>query len=258
LRLLALVGALALLAGCRLDLNVAIDLAPDGTGTVRVTATADADLLARVPNAVTDLRLDDAKAAGWTVTGPTPAESGGAQVVLTKPFGSPEQATAILAEINGPSGPLRGLRLTQSREFATVTSGLTGEVRLDGGVGAFADQALVQVAGGKVPLADRVAASGVPLDQALGLTVAVDLPGRVTSTNGTIAGGEVTWSPALAEGQSTPLQASARKVDTVATRARSVEHWTSWALLGWGVLFGLILLLLVSRALWRRRRSALP
>ena len=176
MRLLALVGAVALLAGCRLDLNVAVDLAADGSGTVRVTATADADLLARAPNAVTDLRLDDAKAAGWTVTGPSATESGGAQVVLTKPFGSPEQATAILAEINGPSGPLRGLTLSQAREFATVTSDLTGEVRLDGGLGAFADQALVQVAG-KVPLADQVAASGVPLDQALGLTVTVDLPG---------------------------------------------------------------------------------
>ena len=256
MRLLALVGAVALLAGCRLDLNVAVDLAADGTGTVRVTATADADLLARAPNAVTDLRLDDAKAAGWTVTGPSATESGGAQVVLTKPFGSPEQATAILAEINGPSGPLRGLTLSQAREFATVTSNLTGEVRLDGGLGAFADQALVQVAG-KVPLADQVAASGVPLDQALGLTVTVDLPGTVTSTNGTRGGGEVTWSPPLAEGQSTPLSASARKVDTAATRARSAEHWTQRALVGWGVLFALIVVLLVTLSLWRRRRSAL-
>jgi LppM domain len=212
--------------------------------------------LNRAPGAVTDLRLDDARAAGWTVNGPEPTETGGAQVVLTKPFGSPEQATAILAEINGPSGPLRGLTLSQSRAFATVTSEVAGEVRLDGGIGAFADQALVQVAG-KVPLADQVAASGVPIEHAMGLTVTVDLPGRVTSTNGTRAGGEVTWSPPLVAGQSTPLQATARRVDTAATRARDVERWTSWALVGWGVLFALIVLLLVSRALWRRRRSAL-
>ncbi len=114
----------------------------------------------------------------------------------------------------------------------------------------------MQVAG-KVPLADQVAASGVPLDQALGLTVTVDLPGTVTATNGTRAGGEVTWSPPLAEGQSTPLSADARKVDTAATRARSVEHWTRWALVGWGVLFALIVVLLVTLSLWRRRRSAL-
>jgi len=67
----------------------------------------------------------------------------------------------------------------------------------------------------------------------------------------------VTWSPPLAEGQSTPLSADARKVDTVATRARSVEHWTQWALVGWGVLFALIVVLLVTLSLWRRRRSAL-
>ena len=98
-----------------------------------------------------------------------------------------------------------------------MTTGLTGQVRLDGGLGAFADEALVQVAG-KVPLADQVAAqvgaaSGIPLDQALGLTVTVELPGTVTSTNGTTAGGSVTWSPSLADGLATPLQAETLQED---------------------------------------------
>ena len=257
MRLLAALCAVGLLAGCRLDVNVTVDAEADGSGTVTVTATADAELLAHAPGAVEDLRFDDARAAGWTVTGPSPTESGGAQVVLTKPFGTPEQATAILAEINGPSGPLRDLALTQSREFARVTTGLTGQVRLDGGLGAFADEALVQVAG-KVPLADQVAAqvaaSGVPLDQALGLTVTVELPGTVTSTNGTAAGGSVTWSPSLADGLATPLQAETLQEDTAALRASDVERWTVWGLVGWAALFALIVLIVALRA-WRRRRA---
>jgi hypothetical protein len=253
LRLLAALCAVGLLAGCRLDVNVTVDADADGSGTVTVTATADAELLARAPGAAEDLRFDDARAAGWTVTGPTPTDSGGAQVVLTKPFGTPEQATAILDEINGPSGPLRDLALTQTREFARVTTAMTGEVRLDGGVGAFADEALVQVAG-KVPLADQVAASGVALDQALGLTVTVELPGTVTTTNGTAVGGSVTWTPSLAEGVATSLEAQALQEDTAALRASDVERWTVWGLIGWGALFALIVLIVLLRV-WRRRRA---
>ena len=118
-----------------------------------------------------------------------------------------------------------------------MTTGLTGEVRLDGGVAAFADEALVQVAG-KVPLAEQVAAQaaagGVPLEQALGLTVTVELPGTVTGTNGTAAGGSVTWTPSLTDGVATPLQAEALQEDTAALRASDVERWTTRGLIGWG------------------------
>ena len=224
-----------------------MNVGEDGSGTVTVTATADAELLAKVPGVAEDLRLDDARDAGWTVTGPTPTEAGGAQVVLVKPFGTPEQATAILAEVNGPNGPLRALTLSQAREFAKVTTELTGEARLDGGLGAFADDALVQVAG-KVPLADQLA---VPLDQALGLTITVDAPGQVTTTTGTVSGGAVTWTPPLAEGQSTRLQVTAVREDATATRARDVERWTVWALIGWAAVFALIVLAVGVRA-WRR------
>ena len=83
--------------------------------------------------------------------------------MLSKPFGTPEQATAILAEINGPSGPLRGLDADAGPGSSRkVTTDVTGEVRLDGGLAAFADEALVQVAG-KVPLADQVAAQRQPV-----------------------------------------------------------------------------------------------
>jgi LppM domain len=247
-----LVGAV-ILAGCHLGVDIEVDIAADGSGTVTVTATADAELVARAPGAVDDLRLDDARAAGWTVTGPEQLSDGGVRVVLTKPFSTPEQATAILAEINGPSGPLRGLTVAQRREFAKVTTEISGEARLDGGVAAFADDALVQVAG-KVPLAAQVAASGVPLDQAVSLTVTVTAPGRMTATTGSAVGGTVTWKPRLVEGQSTPMPATAVDEDRAAQRARTLERWTRWGLAGWGALFALIVVVVLAVWWWRRRR----
>ena len=128
---------------------------------------------------------------------------------------------------------------------------------------AFADEALVQVAG-KVPLAEQVAAQaaagGVPLEQALGLTVTVDAAGhRHGAPTGTAAGGSVTWTPSLADGVATPLQAEALQEDTAALRASDVERWTIWGLIGWGALFALIVLVVLLRA-WRRRarRSVRP
>ena len=252
-RALAVVVGAVVLAGCHLDLNVAVDIGEDGSGTVTVTATADAELVAKVPGIVQELRFDDARAAGWTVQGPDATPEGGATVRLTKPFTSPEQANGILAEINGPSGPLRGLTLAQRREFAKVTTDVGGEVRLDGGAAAFADDALVQVAG-QVPMADQLAASGVPLEQAVSLTVTVTAPGTMTATGGSTAGGHVTWTPTLAEGQSTVLQATALEEDRTAERARTVERWTRWGLAGWAALFALIVLVVLGVAWWRWRR----
>jgi hypothetical protein len=255
-RVLAVVVGMVVLGGCHLDLAVTVDIAEDGSGTVTVVATADAELVAKAPGVVEGLRFDDAKSAGWTVTGPQATPDGGATVTLTKPFTSPEQASAILAEINGPSGPLRGLALAQRREFARVTTDVAGEARLDGGVAAFADDALVKVAG-QVPLADQVAASGVPLDQAISLTVTVDAPGTMRAPGGTATGGRVTWRPTLADGHSTPLQATAVLEDRNAERARTVERWTKWGLAAWIGLFALIVVVVAAVGLWRRRRPAL-
>src|SRR5262249_22660649 len=183
LRLLVLFTLFAVVvAGCRLDVGVDVAMQPDGSGTVTVTATADAELVAKAPSALADLRLDDIRQAGWTVTSPTKAADGAMAVTLAKPFSTPAEASAILAELNGPNGPLHGLALAIDRSFATVTSSFTGSSQLTGGLAAFSDDALVQALGGGTPLANLVAQ---PVDQVLGLTVTARLPGRITTTNGT-------------------------------------------------------------------------
>ncbi len=145
--------------------------------------------------------------------------------------------------------------MAQTQAFAKVTTEISGQARLDGGVAAFADDALVKLAG-RVPLASEVAASGVPLDQGFRVTLTVTGPGAATSTNGAPGPvGSVSWKPSTAEGRSTPIQATFVREDTAAKRGRSLERWTTWALVGWGVLFALIVVTVVLVGTRRRRRS---
>jgi hypothetical protein len=148
---------------------------------------------------------------------------------LTKPFRSPEEATAILAELNGPGGPLHGLALEQTREFARVTTTFTGTARLDGGVAAFADQALIDLAGGPPFEAD----AGPDPGAAIGLTVQVRAPGSVLETTGEIDGSTVTWQPNLSAGASTELRAAWEERDRTAERARSWQRFTRTAIWVW-------------------------
>jgi hypothetical protein len=248
---LVLVTLLAvILAGCRLDVALDVAMQPDGSGAVTVTATADAELVAKAPSAFADLRLDDIRQAGWTVTGPTKAADGAMTVALAKPFGSPAEANAILAELNGPNGPLHGLTVAIDRSFAVVRSSFSGSAQVTGGLAAFSDDALVQALGGATPLANLVTR---PLDQVMGLTVTARLPGQVTSANGTVAAdhASVTWRASLADGAATPFDARFQQTDHGAKDARQRSH------LAWGALavyLGALVLVTALGALWLRRR----
>jgi hypothetical protein len=251
LLLLALATALAVvLAGCRLDVGVDVAMQPDGTGTVTVTATADPELIAKAPSALADLRLDDIRQAGWTVTGPTKGADGSMVLTLSKPFRTPAEAGAVLAELNGPNGPLHGLTLALDRSFAVVDSSFAGSAQLSGGLAAFGDDALVQALGGNTPLANLVTQ---PVDQVLGLSVTARLPGRVTAANGTVSsdGASVSWRPPLADGVVTPFDAHFQLTDQEAKDARRRSQ------LAWGVLalyLGVLLLGVAVVALLLRRR----
>jgi hypothetical protein len=222
-----------------LDVAVEVSVEDDGTGTITVTAAADAELLARDPGVVEELRLDDVRAAGWTIDGPAATETGGARVLLTKPFRTPEEATAILAELNGPAGPLHDMALAQTREFARVTTTFTGTARLDGGVAAFADQALIDLAGSP-PFA---AEAGADPGASIGLTIRLRAPGSVVETTGTVEAGGVTWQPSLAGGASTEIRAVTEQRDQVAERAKSWQRFARAAIWLW---LGIVAVLVVG------------
>ena len=144
-----LLGAVAVvvLAACKVDATVDVTIGPDGTGSVTVTAVADAEVVQQAPGLAGDLRFDDAKAAGWTVDGPTATPEGGLRVVLTHPVTSAADATNVLNSL-GP--PFVGMKLdrvvTDGGDGATTT--LSGQLALTGGFDAFADADLIAAIGG--------------------------------------------------------------------------------------------------------------
>src|SRR5882762_6802723 len=114
-RLVVLVVALAFVAaGCKVDTQVSIDVHDDGSGTVSVRATLDPAAVRATEAGGAKLegqvRLDDLRAAGWTVSPWTRAGDGSAQITLSKAFGRPEDVTAILAEVSGTAGPIHELQ----------------------------------------------------------------------------------------------------------------------------------------------------
>ena len=108
-----IVIAVMVLSSCHVNATVDISMSADGSGHITVTAVADADVVKKAPGLAEDLRFDDAKAAGWTVTPPTSTDDGGLQVELNHPFANPEEATALLQSINGSGGPLHNVTLTR-------------------------------------------------------------------------------------------------------------------------------------------------
>lgn len=88
----------------------------DGSGVVKVVAVVDAAAVkaaeaggAKLEGAV---RVSDLTKSGWAVAPWKRAKDGSATLVLAKPFDDPAQATAILQQINGATGPLQGMQVT--------------------------------------------------------------------------------------------------------------------------------------------------
>jgi hypothetical protein len=247
--------AVLLLSGCQLAADVTITMNADGTGVVAVDLVADADLLAKAPSALGDLRLDDARQAGWEVTGPAPTTAGGASMRLAKPFHTPAEAEAVMMEINGPQGPLRDMRFRRDVTFARVDIAVSGAVQWEGGLSAFSDSALTSLLG-RVPLEQEVAAAGVAPEDALTLTVTVKLPGRVEGNGRTTDDGAVTWAPVMRGGGRTEIEAHTSMVDSEARSARRTERLARSAT---ALYVSVIVLgLLIGGLVILRRRSVSP
>ncbi|MFM9083824.1 MAG: hypothetical protein ACKOQ7_08115, partial [Actinomycetota bacterium] len=134
-------SAVALLASCRVDQTITLDVAPNGSGTVTVLLVADAAVVAKVPDLAADVRTEDLEKAGWDVDGPDTTDEGGLRIEISRDFDTPEQATAILAQVGGQDGPVRGLALARSGKDTTSTWTLPGALQVTGGLGAFIDKA---------------------------------------------------------------------------------------------------------------------
>jgi len=261
-RALGLVGALVALGACRVDATVAVTMTEDGSGSIEVTAVADAAVVEAAPDLAEDLRLDDLQQAGWTVEGPTAADGGGLQLVLSHPFASPEEATALLGQLSGEDGMFAGFELEQHHAYARVSTELSGSLSFQDGLADLADDDVVEQIGG-APYLATLADREIPVEDALGVRLVVTAPGEVVDTDGTVSPSTgdtstVSWDADLLGAAATeagqPVTLRTALVDDDALRARRVERSAPWALAAWVVFMVAVVLPVV--ALFRRRRSA--
>lgn len=269
---LALALSALVLSACRVDVTVDVDMSENGSGELSVIVVADADVVAAAPGLAEDLRTDDLVAAGWSTEGAEPTPSGGLSLTIVHPFDTPEQATALLSTLNGPSGPLQAISIQRVATISEITYTVTGAGRLDGGLDAFADPELLATVGG-TPYAEQIAASGAAAGDTVGVVLRVRLPGEVGDTTGQVTapapgatdGAEATDSDTDEAGSVVDWPIAMDGSDTViaATSVKSLERGGAWpalatvlfvALVAW-VAASLVGIVLVARRQRRRHRS---
>jgi hypothetical protein len=169
-------AAVSLLAatGCEMRVDVVVDVASGGAGTVAVAVSFDDAALARLGDPVEALALDDLVAVGWTLEPIARQDDGTTQVRMVRAFDDPDGFAAVLDEIAGAGGPLAGSRVTVDQGWINTTTDLVGVVDLSAGLAPFADPELTAATGG-VPFAGLVeqveAEQGRPVADLVPVTV---------------------------------------------------------------------------------------
>jgi hypothetical protein len=158
-RLLVVVVACVLLAGCKVDTTLTIDVHDDGSGSVRVRLALDADAVqnAQAGGGMLEdrVRLGDLAAAGWTVTPWRRAPDGSATVSLRKSFANAGDLAGVVAELSGNDGPLKGVTLERTRGFLSTDYKITGDADLSRLTAGIADdpEVVAQLTGQRVDVA---------------------------------------------------------------------------------------------------------
>lgn len=264
--LVVVLGALALTA-CRLDVTVDVAIGPDGTGTVTVVATVDADVVDAVPGLADALVLDDAEAAGWTVDGPEPTADGGLTVRLEHGVSGPEELANVLASLGPPFVDMLAGRTTVDD---TTTNAISGTLVLTDGFATFADSDLTAAVGG-LPFQEQIEASGATPQTSMSVTLRASLPGEVlesTGTDVTPPDADATEPVATVWEWEAPLDGSSRAValrtvqrpPETSTWADTVATVALVALIAWAALSVLFIgwVIVARRRRARRRRRAAP
>lgn len=257
-RAVLLLGALLVLAGCRLDVAVVVQIGADGTGEVAVTATADADVVNQAPGLAEDLRFDDAAAAGWIVDGPAPTENGGLTMTLRHAVASAEEASNLLASLGPPFVDVTLQRVVDPDDSERVTVRLAGQLQLADGFATFADADLTAAVGG-APFAEDLAAAGATPTESMSVTFTATLPGVVEETTATAtASDQLKWTAPL-DGTALDL---ATRAEQRPARGGGWAGPLSWlallAFVAWTVLAAVVFTAVVrARAQRRNRHEAL-
>lgn len=224
-----------MLAACQAVATVAVDVRPDGAGTVTVTVRLDKEATTRLGDPAAALATGDLSAAGWRVSDPV-TTAGAATFTARRAFGSPAELADVLDEVGGKGGVFRDTQLIVGNSFASTTYDFRTTVSLTGSLDQLSDPQ-VAAALGNLPLgrtAEELAAEGAAAKGAATLKLAVQLPGAEPAT----------WSRSASGGKPSTL-----------TAETSSRVWTWWPL----ALAGTGLLLVVAGAVVALRgRSSAP
>jgi hypothetical protein len=252
--LIVVLGGLVLLAGCRLQLDVNVEVAEDGSGTVEVVVGVDRDGIDRIGGDLDAvLATDDLEAAGWTIEGPDEEADGFTRVWFRKPFDDPAEASAIFEEITGEDGPFQDFAVSHDSSFARTEWGFRGTVDFSGGLEAFGDDDLAAALDGE-PLGQSVeeieAQLGEALSRVIHVRVGVRLPGDVTSNATTKAENGARWQVGFGDG-TVDMEANGEETRTATVVGVGVAIACALVLLGYG-------LVRLARRSSANQRSATP
>jgi hypothetical protein len=224
------------LIGCRVEGQVDIHVAANGSGTVTIAVGLDADAAAKVGDLSSALKTSDLTDAGWKVAAPTPS-AGLTWVRATKPFRSPSDLSRVVSEI----GLFHSWHLSVANGFGSTTWKIRGRIASDGTIDQFSDTDLKTALDGlPVGLTPDQEAADLKASGPIPLTVRLHLPadtdGRTSYTL------DVAGAPAVT-----------RTVSATATRTDGAfERWFVLA----GVLVALgVVLALAGRLAGGRGRS---
>ena len=248
-RALVVVATCALLTSCRFDSIVTLDVEPDGSGTLAIVTTADAEVVAKYPNLASELSFDDAKAAGWSVSDVATTPEGAMQVRVAHHFVNPEEATDLLGQLSSEFGPFKDLVLTRTGKDTDSTWNLVGKLQVNDGLKAFSDPQLLTTIGA-TPFQATLTNSGLDIGQAVGVTFNLKLPGEIESTTGISKFGTVQWNAAF-DGSTQDLTTTTQNTAVAATIARIFSPLLRWILILWIVGMAAFSAFV---ALWRYRR----
>ncbi len=235
---------------CEVAVDVGLDVAAEGSGTVQVQVALDPEAAGRV-DLIDQLRTDDLERAGWTVAGPQRRDDGATVVTATKGFASPAAAAEVLQEVSGAGGPLRDFELSRRSSFLSTAFAFDGLADLSAGVEGFTDEELrraLEGSGFSLAGADLEEVLGAPVEDTFRFEVRAALPGEVqVAPPGTEHDDGARWRPVI--GEQVALSATSRLLHT--ERLAWLATAGLWAL-------GLVVILARNRRRRPRRPETVP
>jgi len=243
-RLALVLFAGLLVSGCRLEIDLNVAVEEDGSGVVEVVVGLDEDAIERIGGDLEAvMEVEDLLASGWRVDGPDLESDGYTRVRISRPFGTPEEAAEVFAQVAAEDGPFQDFQVSRDTAFAETRWTFTGRVDFAGGVESFGDQGLAAELDGQ-PLGQSVEEIeeqlGDSLSRFITVRVRARLPGDVSSNATTRADNGAVWQVGFGE---EPVDLRAEGTE----RRTSVLVLVGVAALALLALVGLVLLRLARR-----------